>query len=136
MDEIKRDALRRELSGQPEPQVVAIERFFDGNDDPASIGFNVPKHPGIDVFRDVLTGLRRQPGVDGVYAQIFELDPGEEYWPSCDTVLVVGTFPANTLRSAVRALRPDEVRPVEPDEVPAPVAERHGAAPVLAIWWE
>jgi hypothetical protein len=136
MDETKRDALKRELSDLPEPQVVPIERFFDGNDDVASIGCNLPKHPGVEVFRDVLTGLRRQPGVEGVYAQIFELDPGEEYWPFCDTVLVVGSFPANELRTAVRPLRPDEVRPLDRDEVPAPVAERHGASAVLAIWWD
>ncbi len=119
-----------------EPQVVPVERFFEGNDDPASIGCNLAKHPGIDVFREVLTGLRRHPGVQGVYAQIFEVDPGEEYWPFADTVLVVGAMPANELRTAVRQLKPDEVRAVEADDVPAPVAAQHGSAPVLAIWWE
>jgi len=136
MDETKCNALKRELAGEPEPQVVPIERFLDGNDDVASIGGNLPKHPGLEVFRDVLAGLRRQPGVEGVYAQIFELDPGEEYWPCCDTVLVVGSLPANTLRTAVRPLRPDEVRTLDPDDVPGPVSERHGTSPVLAIFWE
>lgn len=136
MDEIRCAALKRELSAMPEPQVVEVERFFEGNDDAASIGCNLAKHPGVDAFREVLTGLRKLPGVQGVYAQIFELDPGEEYWPFSDTILVVGSLPANTLRTAVKALKPDEVRAVEPDEVPAAVAERHGGAPVLAVWWE
>ncbi len=136
MDQAKCAALKRELSGMPEPQAVSIERFFDGNDDAASIGGNLAKHPGVEAFRDVLAGLRGRAGVRAVYAQIFEVDPGEEYWPSCDTVLVVGAIPATELRTAVRALKPDEVRAVEPDELPADVARQHGAAPVLAIGWE
>jgi len=120
----------------PEPQALPIERFFDGNDDPASIGCNLPKHPGVQVFREVLTGLLRTPGVLGVYAQIFEVDPGEEYWPFCDTVLVVGSMPATELRTAVRALKPDEVHQVEREDVPELVARQHGPATVLAIWWD
>jgi hypothetical protein len=136
MDEARCAALKRELSRQAEPQVVEIGRFFDGNDDAASIGCNLKKHPGVEAFREVLTGLGRQPGVLGVYAQIFEVDPGEEYWPFADTVLVVGTMAANALRTAVKPLQPDEVRPVDADEVPALLAERHPGAPILAVWWE
>ncbi len=136
MDEAKCAVLKRELSAMEEPQVVPIARFFDGNDDPASIGCNLPKHPGVETFREVLGGLLRQPGVEGVYAQIFEVDPGEEYWPFADTVLVVGSMPANTLRTSVRALKPDDVHLLEADEVPAAVADKHGEAPVLAVWWE
>ncbi len=120
----------------PEPQAISIERFFDGNDDPASIGCNLAKHPGVQAFRDVLTGLARNPGVEAVYAQIFEVDPGEEYWPFCDTVLVVGAMPATELRTAVKGLKPDEVHAVEREDLPENVAHKHGAAPVLAIWWD
>jgi len=136
MDGAKCAALKRELSKMPEPQVVPVERFFDGNDDVASIGCNLPKHPGVQVFRDVLSGLLRQPGVQGVYAQIFEVDPGEEYWPFADTVLVVGTLPATVLRGEVRGLKPDEVDLLTPDDVPPAIAERHPGAPVLSIWWD
>jgi hypothetical protein len=136
MDQAKCVALKKELSGMPEPQAIPIERFFDGNDDPASIGCNLAKHPGVQVFRDVLTGLLRNPGVQAVYAQMFEVDPGEEYWPFCDTVLVVGNMPATELRTAVKPLKPDEVRAVVPDDLPEVVTRQHGSAPVLAVWWE
>jgi len=136
MDQARCAALKQELSGMDEPQVIPIGRFFDGNDDPASIGCNLAKHPGVQAFRDVLEGLLRKPGVEGVYAQIFEVDPGEEYWPFTDTVLVVGSIPATEVRTAVKALKPDEVHVVERDDVPPVVAERHGAAPVLAVWWD
>ena len=46
MDDVKCNALKAELATQPEPQLVPIERFFDGNDDLGSIGCNLLAHPG------------------------------------------------------------------------------------------
>ena len=135
MDNAKCKALKAELAAQPEPQIVSVERFFDGNDDPGSIGCNLIEHPGVDAFRDVLTGLLRRPDVQAVYAQISELDPGEDCWPFANTVLVVGAIPADELRSAVSTLEPDEVAAAEDFGISPSVAERHGS-PVLAAWWD
>jgi len=33
MDNAKCKALKAELAAQPEPQIVSVERFFDGNDE-------------------------------------------------------------------------------------------------------
>ena len=38
MDDAKCNALKAELAAQPEPQLVPIERFLDGNDDLGFIG--------------------------------------------------------------------------------------------------
>src|SRR5678815_6026954 len=100
-DATKRDRLIARLSNEPEPQIAEIETFFDGNDDLGSIGCNLMEHPGIDTFRDTLTGLLHRPDVQAVYVQISELDPGEDCWPFTDTILVVGAIPAEELRSAV-----------------------------------
>ena len=81
MDQSKCNALKAELADQEEPQIIPIERFFDGNDDAGSIGCNLTEHPGMNVFRDVLTGLLRRSDVQAVYAQIAELDAGEDCWP-------------------------------------------------------
>jgi hypothetical protein len=135
MDNAKCTALKVELALQPEPQTISVERFFDGNDDLGSIGCNLIEHPGIDTFRDVLTGLLRRPDVEAVYAQISELDPGEGCWPFTDTIIVIGTIPADELRSAVSALEPDEVAAAEDFGVSPSIAERHGL-PVLAVWWD
>ena len=113
MDDTKCRALKAELAVQSEPQIIAAERFFDGNDDLGSIGCNLDKHPGVEVFRDVFAGLLRRPDVQAVYAQISELDPGDGCWPFTDTILVVGTIPADELREAVGALQPDEVGDAE-----------------------
>ena len=109
MDATKCEALKRELASLPEPQVVPIYQFFDGNDDLGSIGCNLLEHPGIDAFRLRLTGLMSRPNVEAVYAEISELDPGEGCWPFVDTVFVVGSISGEELEDAIRVLEPDEV---------------------------
>ena len=135
MDTAKSTALKQELASQPEPQIVPITRFFDGNDDLGSIGCNLIDHPGIDRFRDILTALLSRPDVEAVYAQISELDPGEEYWPFADTVLVVGSIPPENLQPILAPLQPDEVGLVDASRVPPAVSEQH-KAPVCLAWWD
>jgi hypothetical protein len=135
MDNTKCKALKEELAAQPEPQIVAAERFFDGNDDLGSIGCNLDEHPGVEAFRDVFAGLLRRPDVQAVYAQISELDPGDGCWPFTDTVLVVGTISADELRDAVSALQPDEVEDAKQFGISSAIPKKHGA-PVLAVWWD
>src|SRR5262245_41743376 len=135
MDDAKCEALKAELSAQPEPQVVTIARFFDGNDDLGSIGCNLDPHPGIERFRSVLTGLLARTDVKAVYAQISELDPGEGGWPFADTVLVAGMIPTDSLRQAVGVLQPDEVGTADEFGVSPSIAERHGS-PVMVVWWD
>ncbi len=109
MDTAKCNALKHELGAQPEPQLLAIDRFFDGNVDLGSIGCNLAEHPGMDAFREVLAGLMSRADVNAVYAQISELDPGEESWPFTDTVLVVASIPRDELARILAPLMPDEV---------------------------
>jgi hypothetical protein len=135
MDLSKCKALKARLGPDQYGQLVPIAEFFDGNDDLGSIGCNLDPHPGVDAFRDVLTGLLRRPDVEAVYAQISELDPGEESWPFTDTVLVAGRISANDLRSVVSSLQPDEVGDSTQFGVSPSIAERHGA-PVLVVWWD
>jgi len=135
MDATKCAALKAELEVQPEPQAVRAERFFDGNDDTGSIGCNLREHPGVAAFQQILTGLESRPDVHGVYAQITELDPGEDSWPFTDTVLVAGTISTDDLTDAVSSLEPDEVSPVEDFGAAGAIAAKHGA-PVHIIWWD
>ncbi len=135
MDDAKCRALKEELSAHPEPWIVPIDRFFDGNDDLGSIGCNLDPHPGMARFRHVLTGLLARSGVQAVYARISELDPGEGCWPFADTVLVVGAIPTADLRSAVGELRPDEVGAADDHGVSPIVGERH-RSPVSVLWWD
>jgi hypothetical protein len=135
MDINKCKALKARLGPEDYGQVVPIADFFDGNDDKGSIGCNLSAHPGVGVFRDVLTGLLRRPDVEAIYVQISELDPGEDSWPFTDKVLVAGKISADDLRDAVESLQPDEVGDAMEFGASPSIAEQHGV-PVLVVWWD
>ena len=135
MDIAKCQALKQELCDQPEPQLVPIARFFDGNDDLGSIGCNLDRHPGINVFHDILVGLLDRPDVEAVYAQIAELDPGEDSWPFTDTILVVGAISAHDLSAVVSRLEPDEVTGAKDSGVSTPIGVPP-ESPTLVLWWD
>ena len=135
MDQEKCIALKRELETQAEPQVVPLDRFFDGNDDEGSIGCNLVPPPGIPLFRDTLLGLLQRPDVSAVYALISELDPGDDAWPFTDTVLVAGTIQPEALTEALSVLQPDYVALADPDEI----GELGIQPPVVqgvTAWWD
>jgi hypothetical protein len=133
MDSDKCSALKSQLASAPEP-LVPVDRFFDGNDDLGSIGCNLSEHPGIELFRDILVGLTGRPDVEAAYAQIAEIDPGEDSWPFTDTVLVVGSIDPSTIKELVAPLQPDEVG-LTAGSVPSVIAKKH-AGRVLVIWWD
>lgn len=135
MDQSKRDRLVAALSSEAEAQVVAIETFFDGNDDLGSIGCNLTQHPGIEAFRSTFERIAKRPDVEAIYALIAEVDPGEDSWPFADTVLVVGSISSSELASELAALGPDEVGSAADFDIPPKLAATH-SSPILAAWWD
>ncbi|HSE17699.1 MAG TPA: hypothetical protein VLB46_11655 [Pyrinomonadaceae bacterium] len=135
MDQLKRDRLIARLSQEPEPQIIDVEEFFDGNDDLGSIGCNLLPHPGLEAFRDAFARLAQRPDVKGVYAQIFELDPGEGCWPFTDTVLVVGSISVEDVAAEVSQLQPDEIV-IAAESGLAEMIARRFAEPVVVVWWD
>ncbi len=135
MDEVKCTLLKAELIAQTAPQIVSIERFFDGNDDLGSIGCNLTEHPGIDTFRNVLVGLLSRHDIKAVYAQISELDPGDGCWAFTDTIFVVGTISINELNSILSLLEPNEVCSGEQFGIPSFIQQKH-QEPVSVVWWD
>lgn len=131
MDLSKRSRLIEELSKQAEPQLVPITQFLDGNDDVGSIGCNLLEHPGIEAFRKVFAELATCPDVKAIYAQIAELDPGDDCWPFSDTVFVVGSISADELKKILSPLEPDEVGTAQDFGAPESIAEH-----ALAAWWD
>ena len=135
MDITKRSELVARLSGEPEPQLVPIEVFFDGNDDVGSIGCNLMEHPGINAFREAFARLAKRPDVAAIYAQIAELDPGDDCWPFTDTIFVVGSISVDDLADELSALEPDEVDSAGSFGAPKVLTQRHNE-PILAAWWD
>jgi hypothetical protein len=136
-DLAKCNALKADLlaQGSAEPPFVAIERFFDGNDDEGSIGCNLLPHPGIAAFRNALVGLTRRPNVEAVYALVAETDPGEGLWPFSDTIFVAGTIGHRELMQAITALQPDEIAVAEEPMIPRRLRSAHRGQ-VLYAWWD
>jgi hypothetical protein len=135
MDIAKRNQLVARLSREPEPQIVPTEMFFDGNDDLGSIGCNLIEHPGIEAFRSAFARIAKRPDVVAVYAQISELDPGDDCWPFADTIFIVGNISPDDLANELASLEPDEVGPAEDFGVPEAITQRH-STPVLVAWWD
>jgi hypothetical protein len=135
MDDNKCKALKADLAAEPSPQIVSIERFFDGNDDLGSIGCNLMEHPGIDAFRERLTGLLQRPDVEAVYARIYELDPGDGCWPFTDTIFIVGTISREELLNILRPLEPSEIGPGGQYGDTDKIEHKH-KVPIWAAWWD
>jgi hypothetical protein len=130
-------ALKAELEAADEPALVPAERFFDGNDDAASIGCNLAKHPGVDRFRQILTDLAQRPDVRSVQVVISDADPGEEYWPFSDVVLIAGEISDLELRRTLAPLKPDEVLPAQEGDFGVSDALLATLGPrVLAARWD
>lgn len=132
MDVSKCTALKAALAEQNEPKLVTIDRYFDGNDDSGSIGCNLMEHPGIEVFREVLTGLLNRTDVIAAYAQIAEADPGEGSWPFADKVVLFGRISTSDLSAVISPLQPTDVGIGREFRE---LSRLHGVRPVV-VWWD
>jgi len=66
--------------GPQRVETLSLDEFFDGNGDDSSIAPNMVGygHPGIDVFREVLSAIRDRPGVIDVRIGVHEWPYPEE----------------------------------------------------------
>jgi hypothetical protein len=119
----------------PEP-VVSLELFFDGNEDPASIGCNLSHHPGPARFYEVLSAIRDRPEVHSVWVGVSEvMDPDD--WPFSDHVYVVTTASPADVGSWAVALTPNEpgddwwngAPPLQQVEIPPDFR-------LVTLWWD
>jgi hypothetical protein len=132
------------LQGLPTPDgvtplpVVSLEDFFIGNDDPGSIGCNLPQPaPDPPRFFEVLKAIRERPDVTDVVVEIHEVEESDEsMWPFSDRVYVVTSASQDAIKQWVAELQPDEVeegyaagRPPAGPEVKAPYK-------IWGIWWD
>jgi hypothetical protein len=126
------------LTSRHDRPVVSIEDFFTGNEDQASIGRDLEKHPGIDVFRDRLLALRARKDVQAVLIAITE-DMGNDKWPFTDTVYVLTSATEDEIFAFVVDLSPDAVEEHDPDTLPFALARLpmpEAWYRVLTIWWD
>jgi hypothetical protein len=94
--------------GTPRP-LVTLEEFFEGNNDPSSIGSNLSDPVGPAEFYALLKELRARPGVANVLVRVLDHDDPEG-WPNTDTVWVITSATPAQVRSWLSGrIAPDEV---------------------------
>jgi hypothetical protein len=142
MDDLKRKQIvslirnHGYVENQNPTVLVTRNQFFDGNDDPGSIGCNLyPEHPGIDTFNSVFQAIEVLPGVAGVYLPIRELLDEEGMWPYTDTALIVTTLPPDAFKTLLAPLQPDEVEVARPETFLNPV-ELPSGHKFVSVWWD
>ena len=140
MDAEKRAALiekirNLEASAEAMP-LVSLEAFFEGNDDPGSIGCNLANHPGVRRFYDVLAEIRARPEVQDVLVGIYEVVEDESSWPFAETVYVLTSDEPKVVQRWTTELEPDEVGTgVEYGELPGALMLAQDMSPVR-LWWD
>jgi hypothetical protein len=128
------------LGGADAYPVVSVDLFFDGNDDPASIGPNLDPHPGVRTFQGVLKDIQDRPEVSGVVMQIDEVI--EDEWPYAQAVHVITTATPEEIHRWAAEIEPDEYVGEEDDlgawlgrgEPPGAPAVPNGHRVVTLIW--
>lgn len=93
---------------RPRP-LVTLEEFFEGNNDPASIGYNLPDPPEPREFYELLLQLRKRQSVADVRIAVMDLEDPDG-WPSSDTIwIITSAAPAEVRSWFPERLAPDDV---------------------------
>ncbi len=116
--------------------VVSLEDFFDGNDDPGSIGANLgDKHPSIAEFYRILKDIRSKSEVQDVLVRVCEYDDPDA-WAYTDAAYIISSATTDQIREWVSALIPDEVVDEwmygKPDAAP----EVQAGMTAYSLWWD
>lgn len=131
-------------AGDPVYPVVAIDAFFDGNEDSYSIAPNMVGygHPGLEKFYGVLAEIRARENVQDVLVAILECpdrdDPEDaDIWPSAECVYVLTSASASDVEHWAEPLKHSGV--VEGwsgDQKPPAAPDVDPEKKVLAITWD
>lgn len=113
--------------------LISLENFFEGNNDPSSIGCNLfDDHPGLKGFYETLKEIRSRENVAEVLVGIADLAEGD--WPFSDSVWIITTANATEVKKWMEPLHPDTITP--PHNEPANLGEFPAGHQVLMAWWD
>lgn len=118
----------------PRP-VLSLEEFFEGNDDPGSIGYNLNPPVGPQHFYQLLKGIRDRPDVADVLVEVTQHEAPAE-WPSSDTIWVITSAAPDEVQEWMGDCYGDDVydgwvsdRTREPYQIPPSMR-------AVGIWWD
>jgi hypothetical protein len=124
-------------AGRPRP-VVSLEDFFEGNEDPGSIGCNLLDHPGVQRFYDHLRMIRSRPDVQDVLIEITEVDEESSWepWPFSERVYILTEASAKEVLEWMALLQPDEIETGYIQGKPPAAPELAEGMRVYGLWWD
>jgi hypothetical protein len=115
--------------------VVSLEEFFEGNEDPGSIGYNLPDPPTPQEFYALLLGLRAHPEITDVLVEVKDLEDPDG-WPSADTIWFVTSMTDEELaRLFEERIRPD-AWPDYPPQYPIEPIRCPPGTHAIAAWYD
>lgn len=118
----------------PRP-VVTLEEFFEGNNDPASIGYNLPEPCSPQEFYAFFRKLRAHLNISDVLVEVKDLEESDG-WPSTDTIWFVTSLSQSALAKLFEErVRPDEWRNYPPD-YPIEVIRSPAGTHAIAAWYD
>lgn len=118
--------------------LVSLEDFFEGNNDPGSIGCNLrtSDNPGITGFFHALMGIRNRPNVQDVLVEISEMPEDETTWPFSDRIYIITSAEEDEVKSWMDALHPDEVGEGFISGIPPGAPPLRQGMRVYGVWWD
>lgn len=122
--------------GYPENEiVVSLDDFFDGNNDPASIGPNIhTDQPSPQEFYQKLSELKNSEKVEEILIRIQDVEDLD--WPFTDTVYVISKLSLQELKSQLTDLQPDEIYEEWMYGKPINAPEIKDGYSISSVWWD
>ncbi|MBK8271164.1 MAG: hypothetical protein IPK83_23760 [Planctomycetes bacterium] len=120
----------------PRP-LVTLEEFFEGNNDPGSIGYNLSDSPSPQEFFAMFKQIRARPGVSDVRFEVKDLEDPDG-WPATDTIWMITT----ATRDEVESWIPERIMPDEILEDIGPATGKREpyvvppGAHAWGLWWD
>jgi hypothetical protein len=140
-NESARSELIRRINAQgfsssdgPAP-VVALEDFFEGNNDEGSIGCNLSDHPGVDCFYAVLKRVRGRKNVQDVLVEISDVED-EPGWPFSERIYILTSASTDDVEDWLSDLQPNEVDEGYAFGVPKAAPKLKRGMRVVNAWWD
>jgi hypothetical protein len=114
---------------------ASLEEFFEGNDDPGSIGCNLMPMLEPKIFYDVFRQIRSRPDVQDVRVQICDY-VDDDSWPFSDSVFFLTSMPQAELAKLLSELQPDDVGTFSSEHIPEDLPKPNPGMTIYGAWWD
>jgi hypothetical protein len=125
----------------PQPILLTVDEFFDGNNDVGSIAPNLDRKPELSEYHKILKQISDNPKVVGGFVEIKEVmiyENGvlnDNEWFYTDIVYFIGDITKEEIRDATKALMPDNVD-YEKEGRLVNLDKSFEGKNVVYVWWD